>query len=238
MTHGLPIPAEPANPRLHRQVLLGLLAVDLALIAAHLLALAWPARLPPARWSVEADGGVAESFQYLKWALLSLAFAAAAWKQRSVGYLPWALLFAYLLLDDTLQLHERAGGAFAGRVDMPWLHHLRPRDIGELLATCAVAAVLLPPIAAAWRFGGAAVRRASLDMLMLLALLAAFGVVLDAVHSALLQRPALAALLGTLEDGGEMLVASLMLAYGLALWRQAPRPGYADMVSRRLRRGP
>ena len=219
--------------QLHRAVLLPLLGIDLALIAAHVATSA----VPGDPWSVESDRGIAESFQYLKWMLLGLAFAAAAWNQRAVGYLAWSLLFACLLVDDRYQLHERAGGYFAARVELPWLRYLRPQDVGELLGTAAVATSLLVPIAAAWRWGNAALRRTTYDMLVLLALLAVFGVVIDALHSAVLHLPTLSALLGTLEDGGEMMVASLMVAYAVALWRQARRPGYADGITARLALG-
>jgi hypothetical protein len=54
-----------------------------------------------------------------------------------------------------------------------------------------------------------------------LAVLAAFGVLLDAAHS-LLRQTALNDMLAVLEDGGEMVVTSLLL---LHLWarRSSPR---------------
>jgi hypothetical protein len=225
-----------SNRNTHRRVFMWLLCADLALIAAHLVAMLWPDLLTDPRWSVEYDGGFGEDFQYLKWALLSLTFAVVAWKQRAIGFLAWSLLFGYLLLDDRLQLHERGGVYFAARLDLSWVPYLRPRDVGELISVALVGAALMLPIAAFWRFGSAAVRRTTEDMAVLMLMLVAFGVGVDALHSALLHAPALADWLGLIEDGGEMIVASLMAAYAVALGRQAPRPAYANAVrSRRPR---
>lgn len=220
----------------HRAALLPLLAIDLLLIGMHLASMAWPALFDPSQWSVEADRGVAEWFQYLKWALLGLCFAGMALRQCNAAYLAWTVVFGYLLADDWLQLHERAGRAIARHIDLTWLPYLRPRDGGELIASAAVGGALVLLLAIAWRLGGARMRRVTLDMAVLLAALAAFGVGIDALHSAVLHLPALSSTLGTVEDGGEMLVASLMLAYAVAVWCGGDPPRYADALRSRLAR--
>ncbi len=95
-------------------------------------------------FSVEADKSLPESYQYLKflWSLILLVFVAK--KEKSFLILPWIPLFAFLLADDGLRIHEQIGNFVSIS-----LHEVRPplglrrQDIGELLSSIAIGLPLL-----------------------------------------------------------------------------------------------
>lgn len=204
-------PAQRARTRAGpaRLLLWLLLSTDAVFVLLHL----WAAVERPGwvLFSIAADNGYGEVFQYLKffWAALLLGWLTP---RLGWGCAAWALLFAWLLADDLLALHESLGGRLAEAWDLPAPVGLRAKDLGELLISAAAGAVLLPPIALAWDRGAPAARRLGRDLVVLLLLLVCFGVGLDLLNSALQAEGWLRVALGTLEDGGEMLVASLMLA--------------------------
>lgn len=58
-----------------------------------------------------------EIFNYLKWALLVVLMAAVSRQVRRPPSPMFSALFLLVLLDDSLQFHERAGGVLAGVLD-------------------------------------------------------------------------------------------------------------------------
>ena len=208
-----------------------LLAADGLFIAVHV----WAAEARPSHrlLSIEADNGYPELFQYLKFFWLALLMALLAWRTRALGPLSWSGLFLYLLLDDLLRLHEDGGAALAEAWQLPAFLGLRAKDLGELAVTAAAALILLPAIALAWSRGGPVLRSLSRRLAWLLALLVLVGVGLDLLASAWHPTGWPRLLLGILEDGGEMVAASLMLAvtFGTlqAAWSPVPAGGSARL---------
>ena len=201
-----------------------LLAADAVFCGLHLVHLA--GRLGP-RFSVEADGGYPEAFQYVKefWAA-ALLLAAAATAVRPGGRpagLPrrggaawcaaWAGVFGLLLADDALSLHEAADRRLADLLGLRPAFGLRAGDFAELLFAAAAGTAALTVAWAAALAAGPRGRRLSGRLLALLGALALFGVGLDVLHSAARPWPAAFALLGLAEDGGEMAVVSLTVAF-------------------------
>jgi hypothetical protein len=216
-------------------VLFGLLvSIDLLFIAVHVLHV-WSPALKAGHYSLEADGGMAEMYQYIKFIWLSGCLVLAFLQTRLPVYLGWMLLFGFLLLDDAIQMHERAGWWFADQFGFSAALGLRAKDFGEIaFAACigitAVALVLLT----FWR-GAAQSKHVSADILCLLCVLAFFGVFFDAIHTvAYFESPSLAPVLALIEDGGEMIVVSVITAYAfdiasnvgelrIAIWQRLRR---------------
>lgn len=204
------------NKVLHLPTLGAALAIDTGCVAAHVVT----------RLNVEAEPmllissphGIAEIFQYVKEATISLLLATAAWQQRTRLFVLWALLFGYLMFDDGLELHERAGHLIASWWQFPAVFGLRPRDLGEITVSLGVASMFLIGLYVVGRRSPVTARASSADLTCLLALLGFFGVFVDTAHIALEQWRGLT----LLEDGGEMLAMSLILAYTVRL--QRPRP--------------
>ena len=95
-------------------VFLLLVCADAAFTTLHLISVetGW---LREARISLEAEGGPAEVFQYLKEFWVAVCMAAAFYFTRRGVYVCWALVFLFLLADDSMQLHENVGTWFGDR---------------------------------------------------------------------------------------------------------------------------
>lgn len=200
-----------------RLFLLLLVCGDLVYMAIHVGHLTLPG-LHDAQYSIETDGGLAEFYQYTKQLWLAVSLAAALRHRRHLVLLAWSGFFAFLLLDDALELHERGGVLLATRWGLPGFAGLRPRDLGELIVAGAVGGSLLLLLALAWWRDREPTWRLSRELLILTAALGVCGVVLDSAHTiAFFRLPALSAPLAFLEDGGELLIMSTMTAYALHL---------------------
>lgn len=155
------------------------------------------------------DRSYGEVFQYIKQFWLVLLLAALAW-QRSWQFCGvFAALFLFFLVDDYAALHENMGAALAQSFDQPTWLSIETYHIGELLVFVVYAIVSLALVIACFPRPGVG-RRLARDLIVLLALMAFFGVGIDAVRA--IPWPELVGdAIGALEDGGEMIVMSLIV---------------------------
>lgn len=204
-----------------------LLSADLAFMAMHTinaLTVWWNNPM----LNIEKDHGYPETFQYLKYFWASILCVVLAVKSRVWQFLAWALLFIYLLADDSLTLHEQAGTFIAAHLNFtpPW--GLRTQDVGELVSALGTALVLFIPLALAFVKGSPRFRLASLHLAQLVLVLASFGVLVDLLHMTVQSGWRLKFILAFVEDGGEMIAASALLAYTYLLcMREGDPPTHA-----------
>lgn len=190
-----------------------LIAADLAFIFLHVI-YTETSLLRGRPFSLEADNGLPEAYQYVKQFWVALCMVALFRRTRAVVYSGWALVFAFLLMDDAFQFHESVGKWLGVRFAFPAVLGLRPDDLGELLFAATVGGVTILLIGFGFWRGDSHARSVSRDMALLLVALAVLGVGFDIVHViAYFEARPLARFLLILEDGGEMLVVSLMVAY-------------------------
>ena len=197
-----------------QQLLWMLLGADLLFLFLHVMLL--QGHLTDVRFSVEKDRGFAEVFQYVKQYWIFLVFGWMAAQRREPHYAVWSILFGYLLVDDWFMLHERAGAVLAGRLQLPAILRLRARDLGELLFMGSVGILFVSGFVLTYMRAGAATLRAGRRAAVLLAALVGFGVAVDILHQTS-HGTILYNSIGTVEDGGEMLVMSLICAYAFSL---------------------
>ncbi|HXH83288.1 MAG TPA: hypothetical protein VNN07_10200 [Candidatus Tectomicrobia bacterium] len=214
-------------------LLLLLLAADAAFVAVHLVHTYTPA-LPGAYNSLAQDRGHAEHFQYVKLYWLVILFAVLAVRERALPHAGWGALFAALLLDDALMVHERLGAAMADALALPSAGGLRPGDLGQAIVYFAAVALLVTLLLpASRRAAGSPAAALSGALLPMLGAFVAFGVLVDLAGTAL-RGSALEGPLVMLEDGGEMVAVSLILGVVFRAaqpsWRAARA---ADAVARR-----
>lgn len=196
-----------------RTVLLLFVAADLAFIFLHVLYVetSWLSGRP---FSLEADNGLPEAYQYVKQFWVALCMALMFRRVRQAVYIGWMFVFSFLLLDDAFQIHEHIGGLLGERYALPVAFGLRPDDIGELLFAACIGGVTTLLIGFGYWRGDADARIISRDMAIMVVLLAALGVGLDILHViTYFKAPLLAQFLLIFEDGGEMMVVSCMVAY-------------------------
>jgi hypothetical protein len=200
-------------------LLLLLLAGDALFIGIHLLKLWTPYFLDP-MFSIQTERGFAETYQYLKFYWAAVLMLALAVSRRAVLFAAWSCLFAYFAIDDMFMVHERMGTALAARLPLPSQLPLRPQDVGETLFLAGVGGAFISVAAGLHWLSGAATRRESIQLLRLLIYLALFGVGFDLIHALLPRGGAWRTAAATVEDGGELVLMSVVVAYA------ARRPRY------------
>jgi len=167
---------------------------------------------PSSLFSIEQDQGFAEIFQYTKEYWIGLMLLWLALKRRSFLFLGWSLLFFFLLFDDALRFHEEAGYILVKYFNLQPMLGLRAQDIGELGIAVIVGVGFLTIIGISHYFSEQRLRDISMRIAILLAALVFFGVFIDMIHS-LFRHTKASNLLALIEDGGEMVVMSLITWY-------------------------
>lgn len=196
-------------------------------ILVHILTVFLANTVPGISWigndvlRLDRDRSVAEFYNYLQTLITVVLLARAFVSSRQGVYLAWALIFAFIVLDDAMLVHERIGGILAAKLALPALPGVRPQDVGELIVWGVAAALLMPVLV--WGFRSSTRQAAGHGALLALifAVLVFFGVGMDMVHIVGASWSHLAdAALGIAEDGGEMLALALACSYALLLDRR------------------
>lgn len=214
------VPVQVYLPIANRRALMLLLAIDALVIGLHI---ATGILLPqiPAFLNITTEFGLAECIGYGKW-LAIVAVLLLAWNLTGCRVLfPFAVIFAVMLADDMLQLHEHIGHRLAARQLVSAMGPLRPHEVGEIVGYAALFLPLMPPLLRAWSQSGERGHHLTGSLMGLLMLFGVFGVVIDALHPVFGGTRIADALLYLVEDGGEILVSSVILAHVLAIWQTA-----------------
>lgn len=170
---------------------------------------------------ISTDRGIPEIFTYLKILLILTYLARLYGLSRDPIYLSWATIFMLVLADDALRLHEQIGDLVAEASAIRTTAGLRADQAGELVAFAAVGGIALCILFLGFRRSRLPHQSIGVLMCLSLLLLAFFGVFVDALHS--LAEGAVrhtSLLLGTIEDGGEMMAVSLACAIVIAACRR------------------
>lgn len=189
-----------------------LLCADFVFFSLHLVQSLIPGIYDPL-YSLEVDKGYPEMFQYIKWFWITILLVYTSIKKHSSFFLAWAIVFAYFLLDDALIIHERVGFYFAENFEFVPPFGLRLNDVGELAASIIAAIILGSIIFVACFKGNKVFRKMSHDLILLILFLIFFGIIVDlSIYVFNLKEKGMA-IVGFIEDAGEMLITSLILWY-------------------------
>jgi hypothetical protein len=212
--HALASPEkQPALLATARILLIMLVAADLAFIVLHVIYVE-TSLLRGRPFSLEADNGLPEAYQYVKQFWVALCMIGLYRRTREITYVGVGVVFAFLLMDDAFQIHEHFGKWLAAQYTLPVAFGLRPDDIGELLFAAGIGVVTFSLIGIGYWRGGPDARIVTRDISILILLLAGLGVGVDVIHViSYFKAPLLAQFLLILEDGGEMIVVSMTAAY-------------------------
>jgi hypothetical protein len=208
-----------------------LFSADMVFFVIHLIK-SFTRFIPDTRFSIETDQGFAEIYQYLKWFWISMEFSLLSISRRSPIYIAWVFVFVYLLCDDALSIHENIGTLIANHLTFSPPLGLRLQDFGELAVTTIAGLLLLFIVWISYCRGSYAFRKISQDMFLLLLALSFCGVFTDMAHSAIHLGGKVNIILGFIEDGGEMVVASIMLGYMflLSIRKENAAPYLCDLL--------
>ncbi len=223
------------SQRVRRYALAILLLLDALFIGLHLLRAvlndtSYGGFLLDRRWSLELDRSYPEQFQYLLAGLTVVVLLALYSLRRALTYLGWTLAFLFILVDDSFSLHERFTEMFVVATGPYPVLGLETEVYAASILWGVVGLGLLVVLALGYRRDKAS-RAFSRRLGYLLVALFICGGVLDALHlladGTNVGRPVTFAL-GTLEDGGELIVMSLALVLALehfVAWRTLRSPG-------------
>lgn len=196
------------------------LAADAALIALH-LSLKFVGY--PSGWTFDlgAERGYGELIQYLKAIWIALLLLTLLQRLRAPVFLAWAALFAYIAADDWFGLHERAGEWAGARWPErgDWVWHAG--ELGFLVGVVVMFLVVAVPLHRRERGRS---REVSRRLFWLAAALGAVGVGVDAVHHLLFDAPWADVPFTVLEDGGELVLMSVIVAFVFAVAERTGRP--------------
>ena len=192
------------------KILILLLLTDLVFILIHALYRIDMVTNP--LFSIKLDWGYAEVYQYIKefWVILLLFFITI--KRSKIIYFAWFLLFMYLVLDDSLQIHEKFGGYLVRYFGFQPAFGLRAQDFGEFSVSILFGTLLFLLIGSAYLFSDFKEKQISKHLFILVIFLAFFGVLVDTFHRAI-TIPWLEPIRELIEDGGEMLIMSIIVWY-------------------------
>ena len=201
-----------------------LLCTDLAFISTNIIEKLSPS-LDNQLFSIQSDYGYPEVFQYIKWfwIILLLAYLSIPRRELSLNLSQWCLFFTCLLIDDSLKIHENLGSFIASFLTVTPPFNLRLQDLGELIVVGFSGLILLAFILWGYIRGSIVSKVITRDLLLLVILLTFFGVAADMAHSAIPEdRRLLSDFFVLIEDGGEMIVASLICWYVFLLAVKGP----------------
>ncbi len=181
----------------------------------------WKLGYPNYRWSITMDYSYPEYFQYLKEFLAALLLLMVARKTRNAHFYVWVFLVAYLFSDDAFRIHENAGHFVEYRTSWDSLWGLRDQDYGEFASALIAGTVFMISLAIVFKKGTAFFKKPSVALLVIILLLAFCGIILDMLTIIALDHrgPRFEIMMAILEDGGEMFVISILVAYSYFLLR-------------------
>lgn len=166
---------------------------------------------------IDFDRGYAEFFQYLKMTYALLLIALVSIETRSWILSVWMIPFAYLLSDDAMQIHERGGEYLAQLLSLQPGLGVRAVDFGEIAVSGIAGLIILPLLGMAYWKANAGERWIFHRLIGLIVLLALFGIVIDLAHVAAHSLLGGFDWIAVIEDGGEMVAATLIVTFLLRL---------------------
>ena len=208
----------------HRGFLIGFLTADGVFLTIHaafgVLTMQGIVEVWPKFFNVDRDWGGGEILSYVKWAMIIGALIACFMKSRKPIFLGLVGLFLVCLLDDSLGLHERGTSWLINDLAIYQYFGTNQAVVGEMISWAFLGIPAIASLGAGWWMSNARDRRLVLPAILFFSGVVVCAVGIDAIHSSLPDRSLAAGLVGMLEEGGEMIFLSLLLAFVWGLLRR------------------
>ena len=210
----------------HGQLLCVLLITDFSFFALHISHSI--AGIPPdGAVAISRPRGYPETVQYVKFFWAALLFLLMWTRHHRLTFILFAGVFLYLLVDDACEIHESIGLWFEGKYPDLIFLGTTPEHIGEALALMGCGSVVLIALAIAYLRAPLSERPSLRPGLWMLGIFAFFVFVVDTMHAPFYgDKWYIDRIFQFIEEGGEMISMSFILAYvlGLATKPSTPAP--------------
>jgi hypothetical protein len=213
-----------SQTKFHKLSLYVLLALDISLIlitaVIGFLVFSQTVSAIPDVLNIEADWSLGEILNYAKWVILISVFFRAFRKTRLSVFRWITVIFIIILADDSLQIHERTGDVlahiFGGRSGLS-------SALGEMAFWTCLGVLCLGLLFSAWSQTPQETRKQLWPLGALFGCVVFCGFVVDFIHflsftPLMAGIPLISGILLLIEDGGEMVFASLMVAYSICIF--------------------
>ena len=167
-------------------------------------------------FSLGTERGYSEVYQYIKyfWIIILLIFLSF---KKSINFFSWVIAFTYILIDDSLQFHERIGARIGANLNFSPPFGLRLQDIGEVTVTLITGIFIFILLVHSFKRGNLLFRKVTIDLILLILIFMFFGVFVDMLHQTITSVRELKYFFGIIEDGGEMLSVSFIFWYSILI---------------------
>lgn len=200
-----------------------IILTDFAFILLHFIHFRFDF-LNDVKWSLSEERGYSEIFEYIQLAWIAIAFGFYFIKTSSKIYFFWSILFFYLLLDDSLQIHEDVGLYLKNIFHFKDAFNLRSHDFGEMIVYITSGVLFLSAIVFYYRKSNYKARAISNNILFLLASFVLFGFGIDMLGNIIYkvfeitnEASLISIFIEIVEDGGEMFVIGITTWYVLTI---------------------
>jgi hypothetical protein len=165
-------------------------------------------------FSLAQDRGYAELFQYIKEFWIVMLLIVLAIRASTLLYFCWSLLFGYFLVDDSFGVHETIGNRLTSTLGSAELFGLGAQKFGELFASGFFGLLFLLAIGVSYYVNDdREAREFSRYVFAMIGVLIIFGIVTGLFQGIAPDRSIWQAILRTIEEGGEMLVMSVIVVF-------------------------
>ncbi len=163
-------------------------------------------------YSIAVDGSYGELYQYIKELSIALLLIFIGIRTSKKIYFSWSILFIYFLLDDSLQIHENFGNYLSNYFLLHGSYGLRAQDYGELLVSIFFGTIIFAIIGWFYFRSKQESKDVSKIIFFLILTLMIFGIGFDLID-VIIPISFWQAVFALIEDGGEMIVMSMILGY-------------------------
>ncbi len=94
-------------------------------------------------WSLGIDGSFSELYMYAKAGVAAIVMFALYSKQRMLTYLGWGLVFLFVMLDDSLGIHEAFSVFMVNNVSLPTVLNVEPYHYAAFILWAVAGLVLI-----------------------------------------------------------------------------------------------
>ncbi len=173
----------------------------------------------PLKFHIGKDWTYPETWSYVKWALAAIVAALIFASTRKKPYLALLLIFVLLLLDDSLRGHEQAGVIISKLAVQSGISSI---DIGhgEVIAFGLIGVAIVVLLLIGGRREAREIQRQLMIVAAILLVGAFFAVFLDFIRGYFVTDSPFEKFLTVLEDYGETVATSGVLAYVYHLFVQ------------------